>query len=296
MDACSMRVSLLSCVALLLCGLAGRASAQGTPLPPSLVSDWSPLGSNYSGIRFLPSTDPADRYRVSAVVQFDTEKQLVSFLWDIMPAGGRGLTERVDHEVLYKPTDICTQNGYGPVLYVAGFIEESAQVIVEEWTFREVVGERPQEGTAVSSLPMTLQKRTVLLTDSVGPLFGMAYNSCSERLWLFEGVAPGTVYSLGNDGLLQYQFDAASCPWPSMATAGRITAAKIEPTAPDGGGFVMFALPGRSWERLPRTTDYDIVILRDSDCDGVLDECVNGTCQSLIFDRDYLDHDQYMYQ
>lgn len=114
-------------------------------------------------------------------------------------------TSRLDSEsTSYSPTAVCRRAGKSNVIYVAGWRERQAEVVVEEWTITNThaLGPKITEtwtpedaiGVAATLAGPTIQRRTILTCPSITPAFDIACNPYGDYLLILaRGVASDRV-------------------------------------------------------------------------------------------------------
>lgn len=264
--------------ALVLSALAGGSAGQATPLPTPLPEELAgpvAFGSSWAASLF-PGEAIEQRQLHHARVSFDPAEKHVELDWSFK-APGAGPGSRVDTvEVPFRPTFVCEAAAHSPVLWVGGYHEPTASVVVERWVVqisRLDAEASPFEGVVESVFDYTLDKQRVLDEESLGPVKTAAYLPTADSLLLFEELAPHTAWLLDvADGQLAPLTDSTQQPLLSTHHAARQF--RLEPTAPVGpGGYVIVLYPWRAWSPMfsgMRDGD-EVLVFRDLDLDGSLD-------------------------
>lgn len=255
--------------------LTGSLLAQApTPLPESLRSQaWTT-----SAAIIYPSSNPADTDNIRGRVVFDTDEQTLGIEWKIRADGALTKEENDVFSLSFAPTAVCRERGVGPTFYVAGYIERTGHVVIERWTFDDLLlgaAAPAGGGTPVSTLSRTLRKSVVVMTTELKPLKTMAYHATADELWVFEEEVPYTVSTIDpTTGAIAWLFDWSVIPAVALTHTAYTT--MIDPPAPQSG-FVIQLEPWRTWARWPFDVEsqeaaVQLYVFRDANLDGVIDE------------------------
>jgi hypothetical protein len=201
--------------------------------------------------------------------------------WSAKSAGCQAVYRDDEHAVSFQPTALCLRSGLGKVFYVAGYVERTGQVVVEEWTANYYMGAgQPNSGgEPVTLLAPNVTREVLLSSDLVTPIRSMAYFFPSQRLWLFEDAAPHTVWSVDPEtGNRQWLFDQTVIPEIALGLSAQTF--MVTSDAPDGGGFIVVLFPWRDWDvkwmaGIPSNEHY--YVFRDSNLDGTVDSALSMT-------------------
>lgn len=273
----------------------------GTPLPQVMYSAWPK--AKISAFIWHPIAVEADSDKVWARVWFDTSNKLIEASW--FASASEDAYPYVEDEVYpvsYQPTAICRKAGRSPTIYVSGYIQRTGHVIVEEWTAESlIVGVAQPQGSEQekTTLSKIIRKEVVFLSNEIGPIRSMVYNKHEERLWLLEENVPHTVWRVNlSSGVAQPYFDDQTLP--ALALAESSQTMLVEPSAPDGGGFLILLYPWRCWKPAwlktpPPADSIQMYMLRDVNLDGVPDESTYISWNQLKDIRLYLDHEDPVY-
>lgn len=279
---------------------AGTSSAQqGQALPDEMRAHFP---SNVLATIMYPIGSGQHVEDVFGGISFDTTDRKIRIDWIHGQDGVESGVLHVEYPLSYEPTAICTRTGAGPVLYVAGYIQRTGHVVVEEWTFTNILlGQAVPVGggTPKSTLSMNLTKSIVLLDSAVMPIRAICYVKPQARLWLIEEAAPNVVWSVETEtGNRSFLFDASIVPELPLFHSART--ALVKPQAPDGGGFVVQFYKARPWKPTLATpftskpTD-QLYILRDQNLDGVMDEATVIQMGDIEDVRQYVSNDDTFY-
>jgi len=244
------------------------------PLPDSLkATAWSNPAETIFPIGAPTGTDD-----VHARVTYYADEQTLELRWKIRREGAYIKEEVEEFALSFVPTAVCTERGTGPSFFVAGYVERTGHVVIEEWRFEDMAfgATTPRGGgPGQSTFSRTIRKSTVLITDQLKPLKAIAFHATSEVLWVFEEEPPHTVWTVHPEtGAMTWRFDRTVIP--AVALTHTVSTTMIEPPAPQTG-FVIRLEPWRPWSRWPLVTESDLdavelYVFRDADLDGENDE------------------------
>jgi hypothetical protein len=269
------------------------------PLPNALKATWAK--GNTSAFIWYPIANAANVKQLSARTWFFTDAKTVEFDWVACAPGAAPADQGEVHSLSFQPTAICRKAGRSPTIFVAGYIQRTGHVIVEQWDCEDILigSDTPMGGGAAeTSFSKSIRKTVVLLTDDVKPLKAMIYQRYENKLWLFEEEAPNVVWRVDPEvGTPEWLTDASVVPALSTAKSAQTTL--VKPTAPDGGGFLVMLYSWRSWQPPwgtgQLTDDHQLFIMRDSNLDGVTDETATITFEQLKETRLYMLHEDMRY-
>ncbi|MFT7461959.1 MAG: hypothetical protein ACI9EF_000293 [Pseudohongiellaceae bacterium] len=295
------RMNGVPCLRWVVLGVAGFLApavfAQGVPLPDDAVAYFDPTEN---ALTFCPTTDMTKFPKLNATVDFDTKEQSLDIAFQWTAPGAQTFREVQHFDLGYQPTAVCVRGTAGSILYVAGYVQRTGHVVVEEFTIENLLLGSESDGTSngtvlLSTVSRTVRREIIGLWADIGPLRGIVYHSTQAKLWLVEELSPLPVWSFDPEtGLRTLLFDGSAHPelfdYPGVR---RLT---VSPNARDGGGFMVVFKPYRVWDRSPSKHEPDdmLFIMRDSDLDGVTDEVAEITFTEFEDVRQYHDYDVFL--
>lgn len=285
---------------LLLLGLGSSAQSQsGTPIPQELRCDLE-AGDRIS--LFTMDLEPETAVKaVQATVWFNTTKREVHIkaaYWEHHALVAGTFVSDETHCISYEPTAVAPIAGQGTDFFVAGYYERAGLVMIEKWSFTDLVlGQEQGTPDTKPKLTMTfsLRKTAVLLTDRVSPIRSLAFNMGNNSLLAMEDSYPNPVWEIPVDGSSpSILLDETTVPGLSKLRSMR--AAFIEPTHPSGGGLLVVFAPWTDWSLSPRnvTSTATCYTWLDTDLDGEAETAGFTTWSAFVGDL-YLEHERVAY-
>ncbi len=274
-------------LALLLILGANRAFAQ-QQLPRALLSSFG----NGPAADFFEYSYQFDLSPVKARITFSNRdsspRELKNKVWIEWTAIGQIEGYHFRDQIVattYQPTAVARHNGKTDVLYVAGWVAATGEVVIEKWTF-ELLAYPIQSETFPAP---TVVRMEIMRSSSIQPISGLVRNPNSNQLWMLEWEmsAPKRLLSLDlNDVILSssslstlYDGNNPSdrSAYPLMKGLRHLHAG-THPTA----GWIVYAEKRPTWRSLSKySSPYTMLVGFDGDQDGVLDSLAPMTYRAL---------------
>lgn len=291
-----------SCLAavLIACGITGPAMGQ-QPLPDSLQVHLVLTSGRYAAKMLHSGSVPGESIRVYTTFVNDGDKA-VTLNWQYKkePALAGFLTDTISTS--FYPTAVCARAGKTRIIYVAGWEERDARLVIEEWRLPEAsvgianpIGGGPAHSLLSVAAGSSIRKTVVFSSSgagSLGPVSSIACNPFGNKLLVLPVAEPKAIHVVDLDsGIVEQAI--------SMSNFGSI----FEKTwALKSGkhldrGLVIATRDRAAWvPGVPHLVDEPeplILVFEDSDLDGSVDavEMLTPSAVSITYPPDRWDPD-----
>ncbi|MHC4845220.1 MAG: hypothetical protein ACYTCU_03560 [Planctomycetota bacterium] len=261
-----MKSSLRSLYAVPLIALACTGTVeqqQVVPLPPDMSSAFSI--HSYAERFYMPAAR-GGTYRADVRFENRTEPRLRIDWTSQGTEAGAGLID-TDVALEFKPTAVARRRGTGNTLYVVGWLESSARVLIEEWVFSESV----PDGIAASPTRTepAISRHVVWTSESntLPPIWDAACQVYANEVWLLDSNAPRSIWAVDLvSGAVSPRFSSAMAAQDTLAE-GRSLGVGQHRT----GGLVIYSARRRPWDRSRASSAQLVFVTEDSNLDGATD-------------------------
>lgn len=304
---------------MLMCLLASASWAQPVPLPEEMESSFAiATGPVCDEMRLVQEPVPAGATRYRVRLGFRNSGGANEIVAHYIHGTETTMTtaSREEYGTSYKPTAVCERTGYDNTIFVAGWNERLASVVVEEWVLSgaRVLGPpitegwEPDDAAGVyPSVTLPTVQRTLLFScDDLNPILDMAFAPSSGELLLLERVGETEravhAYAVGSpqarcQGVVDFVFGIpgealASSTVPELSGLNSLWVGSHS-----SDGLFVQVNPWRTWRGIgfnQAGAGVGTVVLRDADRDGyfesgsaMTEKAFSNAHNPLLFTVDY---------